>query len=440
MDSERESRLWLNGVFVFDTSSIGALYGLIPSSQDVMMEIINKFADRTWIPAQVIYEYLKNREKMIMNPCEEYYQNPKGITNSNLIAVFDAYLKDFENEDFHPKMSDEALDKLKEFRNSLDNTLKDVKKIIKDEHAKQKERIAKVKEADKILDAINNLPHGTPFVISDVLEIIKEGELRYRNSIPPGYKDSETKKGTQIYGDLIIWKEVLSFAKDEKKDIIFICDDVKEDWYICDDKKKQFTPRHELLKEFIDITGQDCWIYPLRKFIEKLEKYNKDNEILPLFQGINAIKASLENQERRQKIKMTSSDELLVTCDECEQMFDVDLSSLEWDWECIEGNERSMGVENHYTSEDDIECPHCGNNIHLTFNVWEYPEGAYNNSDIEIDGGDLDSDVDFEDYMPTLLEEEEDVCFKCGRHGAVGNDELCSECLEEQERILTSED
>lgn len=79
MDSERESRLWLNGVFVFDTSSIGALYGLIPSSQDVMMEIINKFVDRTWIPAQVIYEYLKNREKMIMNPCEEYYQNPKAM-------------------------------------------------------------------------------------------------------------------------------------------------------------------------------------------------------------------------------------------------------------------------------------------------------------------------------------------------------------------------
>ncbi len=63
MDSERESRLWLNGVFVFDTSSFGALYGLIPSSQDGMMEIINKFADRTWIPGQVIYEYLKNCEK-----------------------------------------------------------------------------------------------------------------------------------------------------------------------------------------------------------------------------------------------------------------------------------------------------------------------------------------------------------------------------------------
>lgn len=195
MDSERESKLWKNSVFVFDTSAIGALYGLIPSSQEVMMEILNKFADRTWIPAQVLYEYRKNREKMIMNPCEEHYQNPKAIVNSSLIDNFDIYLKDFENEDFHPNMSPEALDKLKAFRNELNNTLKEVKRIIKAEHSKQKERISKIKENDKILDAIDILPHGNPFISSEILEIIKEGELRYRNSIPPGYKDSDEKKG-----------------------------------------------------------------------------------------------------------------------------------------------------------------------------------------------------------------------------------------------------
>ena len=130
MDSEKESKLWKNGVFIFDTSAIGALYGLIPSSQEVMMGILNKFADRTWIPAQVLYEYMKNREKMIMNPCEEHYQNPKAVINSSLIDSFDTYLRDFENEDFHPNMSTEALDKLKAFRDELNNILKEVKKII----------------------------------------------------------------------------------------------------------------------------------------------------------------------------------------------------------------------------------------------------------------------------------------------------------------------
>lgn len=437
MDSERESKLWRNSVFVFDTSAIGALYGLIPSSQEVMMEILNKFADRTWIPAQVLYEYRKNREKMIMNPCEEHYQNPKAVVNSSLIDNFDIYLKDFENEDFHPNMSPEALDKLKAFRNELNNTLKEVKRIIKAEHSKQKERISKIKEDDKILDAIDNLPHGNPFISSEILEIIKEGELRYRNSIPPGYKDRDEKKGTQIYGDLIIWREVLRYAKDNKKDVIFICDDVKEDWYLADEKKKSFTPRHELIKEFYDMTGQECWIYPLRIFIEKLEKYHKDTEILPLFRGLDAIKASLENREKRHLMKTLSVDSFLVTCDNCGHSIEVDGDDIDWDWECIGSNERSMGTENQHIAEHYIDCPECGNEVHITFNVWEYPMGAYNNSDIDIEGGSLETDFDFQDRVKPIFEQDEEICFKCGKHGSVGEEGLCSECLDEQERILS---
>ena len=440
MDSEKESKLWKNGVFIFDTSAIGALYGLIPSSQEVMMGILNKFADRTWIPAQVLYEYMKNREKMIMNPCEEHYQNPKAVINSSLIDSFDTYLRDFENEDFHPNMSTEALDKLKAFRDELNNILKEVKKIIKKEHSKQIDRITKIKEDDKILDAINNLPHGNPFMVSDVLEIIKEGELRYRNTIPPGYMDSGDKKGTQIYGDLIIWKEVLLYAKDNKKDIIFVCDDVKEDWYIADEKKKLFTPRHELLKEFHDVTGKECWIYPLRFFIEKLEQYHKSKEILPLFRGLDAIKASLENSERRHLMKTLSTDSFLVRCDNCGNSIEVVSDDIGWEWECLGGDERSMGTENQYIAEHDIDCPNCGNEVHITFNVWEYPVGAYNYSDIEIDGGTLETDFDFQDKAKPIFEEDEAVCYKCGRHGSVGEEGLCSECLDEQERILTSDD
>lgn len=440
MDSEKESKLWKNGVFIFDTSAIGALYGLIPSSQEVMMGILNKFADRTWIPAQVLYEYMKNREKMIMNPCEEHYQNPKAVINSGLIDSFDTYLMDFENEDFHPNMSTEALDKLKAFRDELNNILKEVKKIIKKEHSKQIDRITKIKEDDKILDAINNLPHGNPFMVSDVLEIIKEGELRYRNTIPPGYMDSGDKKGTQIYGDLIIWKEVLLYAKDNKKDIIFVCDDVKEDWYIADEKKKLFTPRHELLKEFHDVTGKECWIYPLRFFIEKLEQYHKSKEILPLFRGLDAIKASLENSEKKHLMKTLSTDSFLVRCDNCGNSIEVVSDDIDWEWECLGGDERSMGTENQYIAEHDIDCPNCGNEVHITFNVWEYPVGAYNYSDIEIDGGTLETDFDFQDKAKPIFEEDEVVCYKCGRHGSVGEEGLCSECLDEQERILTSDD
>ena len=143
------------------------------------------------------------------------------------------------------------------------------------------------------------------------------------------------------------------------------------------------------------MTGKECWIYPLRFFIEKLEQYHKSKEILPLFRGLDAIKASLENSERRHLMKTLSTDSFLVRCDNCGNSIEVVSDDIGWEWECLGGDERSMGTENQYIAEHDIDCPNCGNEVHITFNVWEYPVGAYNYSDIEIDGGTLETDFDF---------------------------------------------
>ena len=48
-------------------------------------------------------------------------------------------------------------------------------------------------------------------------------------------------------------------TKDNKRDVIFITDDKKEDWWnIC--KGRTIGPRVELIKEFSDITNQECYI------------------------------------------------------------------------------------------------------------------------------------------------------------------------------------
>ena len=92
------------------------------------------------------------------------------------------------------------------------------------------------------------------FLFKKLFEIIKEGEVRYRNMLPPGYMDDnevyKKKKGFQKYGDLIIWKEILRYSSVQKKPIILICNDKKEDWFNADKKSELESPRHELLKEF----------------------------------------------------------------------------------------------------------------------------------------------------------------------------------------------
>ena len=57
------------------------------------------------------------------------------------------------------------------------------------------------------------------------------------------------------------------------------------------------------------------------------------------------------------------------------------------DWELVETDEREMGIERlyEYTEERDID----GSPITITLRVWEYPEGVFNDDEIEVDGAEL---------------------------------------------------
>lgn len=96
-------------------------------------------------------------------------------------------------------------------------------------------------------------------------ELEKQAEERFKNAIPPGYKDYNKKTGNKFYdgvviqnkyGDLILWKQLLDFAKIENTSIIFLTDERKEDWWY-DIKGKIIGPKVELLNEFTSITKKN---------------------------------------------------------------------------------------------------------------------------------------------------------------------------------------
>ena len=59
---------------------------------------------------------------------------------------------------------------------------------------------------------------------------LQEGQIRYDNLIPPGFRDS-AKVGEAKYGDLFVWKDIIAIAKEKNTNIIFVCNDTKEDWW-----------------------------------------------------------------------------------------------------------------------------------------------------------------------------------------------------------------
>ena len=82
-----------------------------------------------------------------------------------------------------------------------------------------------------------------------------------------------------------------------------------------------------------------------------------------------------------------------VTCSKCGANHDFGADDADFD-----GNgsdERGMGVENQYTWETTFDCE-CGNQIEIVYDVWEYPVGAYNHSNIEVTGGVAVGEFDYD--------------------------------------------
>lgn len=103
----------------------------------------------------------------------------------------------------------------------------------------------------------------------DIYRWCEEGESRYKRNIPPGFKDAKKKDGVRKYSDLIMWKEILLYAKNNSKDIIFVTDDVKSDWYETIGETDKF--HSKLLSEFSE-TGQQIIPMTSKSFLTEVSK------------------------------------------------------------------------------------------------------------------------------------------------------------------------
>lgn len=57
------------------------------------------------------------------------------------------------------------------------------------------------------------------------------------------------------------------------------------------------------------------------------------------------------------------------------------------DFDATSGSERQMGHEHGYSWKYTFNCDNCGNEIEIDYEVWEYPEGVFNNDQVNITGG-----------------------------------------------------
>jgi hypothetical protein len=264
--ADQFSNIWGSCLFVLDANALLDLYRYTQSTSVELIEILKKVKDRLWLPHQVALEYFNNRNDVILTQ-DTMYRNAVA-----LLLDLKKAAQEKKNQSLtfriHP-----FIDK-NQFLEDINNALDGVGKNLHERKLEYPDYFS----SDTILETITDLYDdkvGNQYSDEKLDSIYKEGKIRYANKIPPGYLDAEgqnKKEDNKMFGDLIIWNQIIDHGKETNKSIIFITNDYKDDWWSTS-HGKTIGPRPELVKEIFSKAGVLFYIYNTDRFMEYAQKY-----------------------------------------------------------------------------------------------------------------------------------------------------------------------
>ena len=252
--------IWSKCVFAVDANVLLNLYRYSSDTLKELEKTLTTVRDRLFIPHRAAEEFLRNRLQVTAGQAEEYTKAIRDIRD------LDSRLS---NRKKHPFIGDADLPKFSEM----------MAKVVADLETQRSSLLNRLAD-DEVLQFIEATfaeRTGTAMPAEAMAALVTEGEDRYKNEIPPGYRDG--KKDTsgdplRKFGDLIVWKQLIARAKESTAPLVFVTDDVKDDWWL-EQSGKTIGPRPELRAEFMREVGQEYWMYTVDKFIEEVARDNK---------------------------------------------------------------------------------------------------------------------------------------------------------------------
>lgn len=247
-------------LFIIDTNVLLNLYGFEEQTRQDFFSTTDQIGQRLWIPFHVGLEYNKHRLKVISKE-KKVFRDLKSIPKDSTEKL---------QQDFNKLQLDARLPQVYEASVLLINQIKNSINAFNETIDPWDKKQPDVRSEDEILNRIHAMTAdkiGAPPEDQAWLDkLYKDGEFRYSNKIPPGFRDRSKEDTTSFshnnliykrqYGDLIIWKQILSEAEARSAhSVIFITDDAKDDWWSIVDSggSKTMGPHEELRREMYNI-------------------------------------------------------------------------------------------------------------------------------------------------------------------------------------------
>ena len=250
-------------IIVPDTNVLLNLYRYSPDFSEFGLQCLTEVVESLYLPATVRLEFGKHckaafaaMEKKIENIGQGTEKQVKSARAKILSSCEQLIRLQFEGvDDLHRELA------------ALLDALEVATKVFFEERKGLQLSSHYWNGSDKVMELVQKIEQNDHVLPSpsqeEIFKWCEEGQDRYKKEIPPGFKDAKNKDGVRKYGDLIIWKELLKFAREQKKDIIFITDDVKTDWWEIQNDRRAFHAK--LIAEFKK-TGRSIIAFESQEF------------------------------------------------------------------------------------------------------------------------------------------------------------------------------
>lgn len=199
-ESEESLRkIWESALFVFDANILLNFYRYSDTTRGDFFQLLQKISGRIWLPHRAAEEYFNNRSSVIKKQSDSYDEALKGI------KLLEAALG---NARHHPFVEQKTLEDVNSTFFKLNSELKQKKDSL----------LLKISSDDikEEISAVFGQKIGSPFSKEKLEELFNEGQERYKQKIPPGYKDSNKSGDNGIfsaqckkYGDYIVWTQLI---------------------------------------------------------------------------------------------------------------------------------------------------------------------------------------------------------------------------------------
>lgn len=239
ISEEEDSKIWSEGLFVFDTNVLLNLYRLKLETAEKLLSILEALKDRVWIPYHVAYEFHRRRLTVVLEQNESYEKIKQFLakTERSIQSQLPARHPLFDRDPVVEKFAavfEEVQQQIEDHEKGHPNYLKQ----------------------DALLERLTRLTEGRVgprYTVDEFADLEKQGKERYDDEIPPGFMDKE--KTENRYGDWIVWRQTLNHLQGKGTPVVFVSDEQKRDWWEIDAKKRKLRPDPRLVEEFSRETG-----------------------------------------------------------------------------------------------------------------------------------------------------------------------------------------